>query len=80
MLIVFIFSSDVTWPHYDVIGHLSKILKFWNMAQNPKCDRPLERRSEIQENESSYDFLCQSAQELYIYIVIYFHNLLSYKR
>ena len=37
------------------------------MAQNPKYDRPLERRSEMPENEPSYDFLCQSAQELYIY-------------
>ena len=65
ILIILLCSRDVTCPHYDIIRHhVFEILKFWNMAQKPECDRPLERRSEMQENEPSYDFLCQYIQQL----------------
>ena len=54
----------VTWPWDDVIGHVVKILKSSEMVQSPMYDIPLERGTQMQENEPSYDFIAQTVQKL----------------
>ena len=58
-------QNMVTWPHYDVISHMTKILKFWNTHKRLMYDIPFERGTKMPEKEHKINLISHSVQELW---------------